>query len=170
MITKNQGFTLIELLVTIAIVSIISAMSVSLYSEYRARAYVAMSDVMSRDFLTATQGWLVDWDGTNQGHVWWNRKADGSETQSGGGSSFKEFVPYDFANFDEPMVFFVGVNTLKLIGQDNNPLSGESWSNAGHCKSTNTNQFVYVVRNIVASTVQNYTTMANKSLNRCPGY
>ncbi len=61
--SSKVGFSLVEILVTIAVLSVLSALAVSQYAEYRQKAYdsIAMSALF--DLRTANQARKIDYQG-----------------------------------------------------------------------------------------------------------
>ena len=57
-----MGFTLIELLVAIAIISILAAMAISQYREYKIKAYDASAKTNIKNALTAVEDYFIQQD------------------------------------------------------------------------------------------------------------
>ena len=57
---QSQGFTLVELLVTISLVGILSAMSVPIMTEYRARAHDVSAKLQMRDIQLSYETFRAD--------------------------------------------------------------------------------------------------------------
>ncbi len=56
---KQMGFTLIELLVAIAIISILGAMAISQYREYKIKAFDTSAKTNIRNALTAVEDYFI---------------------------------------------------------------------------------------------------------------
>ena len=66
---KQMGFTLIELLVAIAIISILAAMAISQYREYKIKAYDASAKATLKNALTAAEDYFIQQDSFPANHT-----------------------------------------------------------------------------------------------------
>lgn len=138
-IQKQKGFSLIELLVTVTILGILSALSISMFQEYKAKAYDMTGKTIARSLLVVGEAYLADWDGNSGAHHWVIRDADGSYRHVNDGMALVEYFPPEASM--ENMTLYIGVNTFTLMGPkdwSNPSMSDDMWltfSRAGHCES-----------------------------------
>lgn len=59
-IKNNKGFTLIELLIVMAIIGILAAIAVPVFTQYKARAYDAESKTELHNIFLACKGYWLD--------------------------------------------------------------------------------------------------------------
>ncbi len=110
-----KGFTLVEILVVVAIIAILAAIAVPMFTTYRLKAYKSQLDSDSKNAYTAAQGYLVDNQSatvTSLGDL-----LVGGYQQTGGVSFLNGSMSQTGGNIE------IFSSTLKGLGLDNNAVN-----------------------------------------------
>jgi len=118
----QRGFTLVELLIVVAIIGIISAIAVSMFTKYKVRSYKTVLDYDAKNVYLSAQAYLTDNMGATVDTI--------SELNSGG-------------YFASPNINFVNGNISSLSGNI------EIYSDVLNAQSKDNNSVIFANGRIV---------------------